>query len=731
MSPRFQRSVLLSALGLSLCGCADLTAATGDLQLPDAVATPSRLSAPTALDSPENGSLPLQNPVEIAHRAGAEGVLRGSGTFVSPPGRPARPPAASADDGTTLNFVNADIADVAKTVLGDYLKVNYVIDASVQGAITLQTSRPLRREEVLPALEQSLRLAGLAIVRKDDLFRVVPAAEATRQNGIIQVPAAALKSPGYGIEVVPLRFISAQEMQHLLEAVAPSGAILRTDSSRNLMLIAGSSQERAAILDNIDLFDVDWMSGMSFALLPLKSADAKSIVAELDQVTGGKDGPLGGLVRLTPIERMNAVLAISPQPKYLDQLRTWVDRLDRAQETSERRIFVYYVQNGRAIDMANALTKVLYGTSNEEKSASSSSYGSTAPGDVPQQLLGQLSTPAGGASAQLPAFTDRAKVGGGSDPMGASAGNGGTDSAGKQANRMRITADERNNALLILASPHDYEQLEAALMKLDIQPLQVMLEAAVAEVTLTNDLKYGLQYFFKSGSSHTITNSTSSTAAISASYPGFSYSFTNGSNIQVILSALEDVTRVDVLSSPQILVLNNESATLQVGDQVPVATQESTSTTTADAAIVNSIQYHDTGVILKVTPHVNESGQVQMDVSQEVSDVGTTTSSTLNSPTFQQRKINSTVAVQDGETIALGGMIKDSRSRERSGIPVLQDIPYVGNLFGTTTNTGTRTELLVMITPHVIQGVQKLRNLTDDLRRKLGATAPLLPVPKQ
>ena len=718
--------VLLIVAAISLSACSGLTAATGDLQLPATVAKAGSLGAPTVLDRPENGSVSLNPSSSDAGSSAGGEIYRGTGTFVGKVGHAAAPSAEKPDDGTALNFVNADIAEVAKTVLGDYLKVNYVIDASVLGAITLQTSRPLKRDEVLPALEQALRLAGLAIVRQDNLFRVVPLSEATRQNGVIQLGSVAAKTPGFGIEIVPLRFVGVQEMQHLLESVAPNGAILRADPARNLLLIAGSSQERAAILENINLFDADWMSGMSFALLPLKSADAKSIVAELNQVTGGKDGPLGGLVRLTSIERMNAVLAISPQPRYLDELRSWVNRLDRAQATSEKRIFVYYVQNGRARDLANALTKVLYGTSTEDRS--SPAAGSTAPGEVPQQLLSQLSTPSGGSTPQLPAFPDRAKVGGGTDAQDSSTGSAGSDPSGGSSNRMHITADERNNALLILALPHEYELIEAALIKLDVPPLQVMLEAAVAEVTLTNELKYGIQYFFKSGSSHTITNSNAANGSISASFPGFAYSFTSGRDIQVVLSALEDVTRVDVLSSPQILVLNNQTASLQVGDQVPIATQEATSTTTSDAPLVNSIQYHDTGVILKVTPHVNESGLVQMDVSQEVSDVGATTSSSLNSPTIQQRKINSTVAVQDGETVALGGLIKDSRSRERSGIPVLQDIPYIGNLFGTTNNSGTRTELLVMITPHVIQGVQKLRNVTDELRRKLSATVPLLPV---
>ena len=723
MSKRLCFALLVTTSSLGLASCSSLTAATGDMQLPTGVTRSSSTGEPIALDRPANGSIAL-HAQQDAVSPPEGGVLRGTGSFVVKPGRAPPLTVGAEEGGTALNFVNADIADVAKTVLGDYLKVNYIIDASVQGTITLQTSRPLKRDEVLPALEQSLRLAGLAIVRKDELYRVVPAAEATRQSGIIGVGSSAAKTPGFGIEIVPLRFIGVQEMQHLLEAVAPNGAILRADPARNMLLIAGSSQERAAILENITLFDADWMSGMSFALLPLKSADAKSIVAELNQVTGGKDGPLGGLVRLTPIERMNAVLAISPQPRYLDELRTWVDRLDRAQETSEKRIFVYYVQNGRASSLANSLTKVLYGSSGGDRSGT----GSTAPGDVPQALISQLATPSG-STPQLPAFTDRAKAGGGSDPADNTGLGSGGEFSNASSNRMHITADERNNALLILASPHDYDLIEAALMKLDVPPLQVMLEAAVAEVTLTNDLKYGIQYFFKSGSSHVITNSNAANGSVAATFPGFAYSFTSGRDIQVVLSALEDVTRVDVLSSPQILVLNNETASLQVGDQVPIATQEATSTTTSDAPLVNSIQYHDTGVILKVTPHVNESGLVQMDVSQEVSDVGATTSSSLNSPTIQQRKINSTVAVQDGETVALGGLIKDSRSKERSGIPVLQDIPYLGNLFGATNNSGTRTELLVMITPHVVQGVQKLRNVTDELRRKLAATIPLLPSP--
>jgi general secretion pathway protein D len=293
---------------------------------------------------------------------------------------------------------------------------------------------------------------------------------------------------------------------------------------------------------------------------------------------------------------------------------------------------------------------------------------------------------------------------------------------------VRITADETNNALLILASPREYAVVESALQKLDIPPLQVMLEAAVAEVTLTNDLRYGIQYFFQSGSGHQIVRSDSSSTAIVPTLPGFAYVLSSGQDIRVVLSALETITSVKVISAPKLLVLNNQTASLQVGDQVPIATQSAVSVVAAGAPVVNTIQFRDTGVILKVVPRVNEGGLVLMDVSQEVSDVTPTTSSNLNSPTIQQRKISSTVVVEDGETVALGGLITDNQQKGKDGLPLLQDIPVVGSLFRNNTEHVARTELLVLITPHVVQGVQRARSITEELRRKMPATRPLFDI---
>jgi general secretion pathway protein D len=287
---------------------------------------------------------------------------------------------------------------------------------------------------------------------------------------------------------------------------------------------------------------------------------------------------------------------------------------------------------------------------------------------------------------------------------------------------IQIVPDLRNNALVISASPEEYRQIESALRQLDVTPMQVMIEATIAEVTLTDQLRYGLQWFFHTGDSN-FTFSPLSTGAVAPIFPGFNYALTSA-NAQVILNALTQITDVKVISSPQLMVLNNETARLQIGDEVPIITQQVQSTE-ALAPVVNSIEYRDTGVILNVSPRVNAGGLVVLDIVQEVSDVVTTTTSTLDTPTIQQRQIKSTVAVQSGESVALGGLIRDGSTKGVTGLPIVSEIPVLGNLFKNTTDTQRRTELLVLITPRVAASRQDSREITEELRSRVRALAPL------
>lgn len=642
--------------------------------------------------------------------------------------------AVDAKGDITLNFVNADVKDVAKAILGDYLKVNYEIASNVQGTVTIQTSQPLTRDQVIPALDRALRLNNMALVSNDGIYDVVPIADAQKETGAIKGPGGGV-SMEYGSEVVPLRYVSAAQMQKLLDPLAPAQGIVHVDPSRNILIIDGTAEQRKTLRDDIALFDADWLAGMSFALYTPTYMDAEELARELDQVMGSSDSPIAGVVKLMPIDRLNAVLAISPQKKYLTKLQSWVDRLDRPGEGSDRKIFVYHVQNGRASDVASTLAKVLFGNNSGSQASN--------PGLVHTQPYTSSST----NSTSTPPVASTTSVGGGISTQMAAGGNqNGIQSSSNEGfsasgslhgerttNPVNITADEVNNALVVYATPREYATIEQALHQLDTQPVQVFLEAVVAEVTLTNSLKYGLQYFYQPNAQNSLTlsngaiNTGTGSLPLSQAFPGFSYMFANHSNIQVVLNALENVTHVEVISSPKIMVLNNLTATLQVGDQVPVETAQSVSTTVGDAPIVNSIEYEDTGVILKVTPRVNRGGVVMMDISQEVSAVDASVATDgVNSPTIAQRKIESSIAIQDGQTIALGGLITDDKSKGKAGLPLLQDIPILGNLFRTTNLSHDRTELIVLITPHVVDDSQKAQAITDELRRRLPSVQTIL-----
>jgi general secretion pathway protein D len=280
--------------------------------------------------------------------------------------------------------------------------------------------------------------------------------------------------------------------------------------------------------------------------------------------------------------------------------------------------------------------------------------------------------------------------------------------------------------LLIYATPSEYAVVENAVKRLDTMPIQVMLEASLAEVTLNDDLRFGLQWSAIGGDG-LMTLSEASTGAINQQFPGFSYLFTGKPDIRAVLNSIETITDVNVISSPKLLVLNNHEANLQIGDQVPITVQSSVGTINNNAPIVNSVQLRDTGVILRVTPRANKSGLVLLEIAQEVSDVVPTTSSSIDSPTIQQRKISSSVAVRDGETIALGGLIRESRTKSRGGIPLLRHIPGLGALFGSTSNNSRRTELIILITPRVMRSSQDVGATMDDLRKEFRKIRKVLP----
>jgi general secretion pathway protein D len=766
--------LLLLVLAVLLGSCSQ------DLDAPDHRPDDDRMKVEPIALLPKTGSLSAEtgaapiaaddNRLKIPPRSPV--VVPGTGSVVGPGGAgTAKPPVADTGD-ITLNFVDADIHEVVRSVLGDVLHLNYAIDPKLQSTVTVQTSRPLPREEVLPAFEEVLRASGLALVETAGLWRVVPLDEAARNatpSVVLGQGGLAEAGPTVNMRILPLKYVAAATLRETLEPFLPKGALLQVDTQRNLLIVTGAKQDLATIDNLVSSFDVNWLSAMSFAIYPLETGSPRSAVRELNTIfrTGGNAPAVGGL-RFEPLDDMNAVLVVSSQRAYLDEARRWIERLDRAGEAEQPRFYEYHVQNSRAVDLAKVMSDLL------SSGAVHTVQPQTAPGTTPIQLStpGAGGAPGGGGpTSGLPTggapssglfggspggqTSPGYQQPGGGMSIGAQPAGGLTPSSSSQSSsgsldtglgtalssgtgagdddlalpKVRIVADEKNNALVIFAKPRDYRLIEDALQRLDVVPLQVLIEATIAEVTLNDNLQYGLQWFFnKGGNQFELSNALSGKGVVSdiaGSFPGFNYVLSGG-NTNVILSALSSLTRVDVVSAPQVLVLDHQTAALQVGDQVPIISQTAQSVITADAPIVNSVQYLNTGVALQVTPRVNKSGLVTLDIDQAVSDVKNTTTSTINSPTITQRRIVTSAVMQDGETIALGGLILQNRNDGKSGIPILSDIPIVGNLFGTTSVQKGRTELLVLLTPKIVRNAAEARTMTNELRTRLNSISNFL-----
>ena len=646
----------------------------------------------------------------------------------------------------SFDFVDTDVREIVAQVLGTILHVNYTIDPAVRGTATLRTVNPLTRARVLPALQAVLAQAGAAIVQSGGLYRVTTMANAAAAPGIATGGVA-------GSTVVPLRFASADDLAKLLQPYAGATGRVTPDGGRNALLISGDPGTREALLNLVQAFDIDVLAGQSYALFPVSSGTAKDFATALSEaMRSGQGGALASVVRVVPMERINSVLVVSGQPRYIDDARRVYGLVEKARRQTVRGWNVFYLQNSKSNDIAYVLQQAFTpsrvtavpsaraaGTSARRQNGNNGFNGGGGGGGGGigggggsggglRSAGGSLGGGggAGGFGAapdtQPPASQNPANpLLGGLDPGGgAGGGGGGTPEA--ETNTIRIIPNAENNAILVYATPQERDTIEAMLHKIDILPLQVRIDAVIAEVTLTDNLAYGTQFFFKGGGINGALNFSPPGAAANAllnTLPGF---VLNGAqNANYALSALQNVTTVKVLSSPQLMVLDNESARLQVGNLVPYLTSSSQSTIAANAAIINSVDYRETGVIMEVTPRVNSGGLVTLDISQEVSDVdaASTAASAIQSPTFLERNVRSRVVVQDGQTVGLAGLIRDSSSRNNGGIPWLKDVPILGLLAGTQNNTRARTELLVLVTPHVVHDQRDARALTEDLRDQL------------
>lgn len=745
---------------------------------PEDAATPSpRIEqSPERSVRPESGArkaLPASAPVAVKdavaparkeqdkHNTSSSHLFPGNDNLFKRDTAPKVDPMLASGEMVSLNFENISVGSLASALLGDLLKLNYTIDAGSDVVVSLHTRQPLPRSQVLDVLDTVLLPHDLAIVRDGaGVYHVTKRAVTAGSRPV--VASGRIKDlAGAGSVIVPLNHIAAAEMAKILAPLAPRESIVYVDTLRNLIVLQGSKAQLNGWLEMVDAFDVDFLAGMSLGVFVLENASV-SVVRETLQAMLSADGaadpfvggagtpsaapgsaaalapglrassgvgaqggqissPLSGLVRIIPVERLNALVVVTPRSQILGQVETWIRRLDRPMDALEANLFVYPVQNGSAIHMAEMLNALFGGNANQSKPG-------VAAGSAPTQFSqAPLNSSVGSSSGSKTASTSMGAAPSMPQPLAGSSGTA-SPTVSQLDGNVRVVADEKRNALLIRAPRTEYRRIEQALRELDKAPTQVLIEASIVEVSLTGNLSYGVEWYLQNnlGSGHegaALLNLRKSDA-IGATQPAFSYTVSNGvGTVRATLNALAEKSQLRVLSNPTVLVLDNHNATIQVGNQQPVKS----STTSSGTLVTESITYKDTGVMLSVTPSVNAGGLITMDIMQQVTDVGEIDAATQQR-NFLTRQIQSKIAVRSGEPVVLGGLIRENATSGSTGVPLLSEIPVLGALFGKNSTNSNRTELLVLLTPRALENDDQLRSASLELRQRMRSVAAQLPL---
>ena len=699
-------------------------------------------------------------------------IIRGTDRVVASPKRTA-PITGPANQ---FRFEDAPVAEVANVILRDIVGVNYVLHPPLSGTVTLATRGRVSADEAMTLLESALYANGMLLARDSRGVYHVGRPEALK--GVVAAPRQVTSGPlpaGFGAVIVPLKFIGANEMAAILKPLLPAEALVRADTVRNLLVLVGTRSQAEGWLDLVNTFDVDLLKGMSVGVFPLKYASVREMQEALRVVIGNADGASGaagvpagaaagtpppqaagqppaavasplppalnGALRIVPIERLNSIMVVTPRASYLDTARDWIERLDQPSGNSkEPELRVYAVQNGSAMHLAEVMNGLFGAPAAPGATGATGVAPGLGAGSVNSGLGGGLGGGAGGFGGGAGGFGvgGAGAMGGGFGGVGFAGGalnqpfasTGGATQAGAAQRTASVTAvnlggdtrviaDNLNNVVLIYSTAADFRKIEATLKRLDVPATQVLIEVSLIEVTLNDDLNYGVQWAFSdspgNGYSGRGVLSRAAGGLLAGATPGFSYTLTNSlGDVRATLNLLAQKTQVKVISSPSLMVLDNHTATIGIGNQIPIV---SSTTITTGGLATSSVQYKDIGTQLAVTPSVTAGNVVTMRLNQSLTDLGS--ASGTAQPTFLQRQITSKVAVRSGETLVLGGLISDSSTAKKEGIPLLQDIPVVGNLFGTNGRAGTRTELLVIITPRVVRSDQEARDVGREMRDRM------------
>jgi len=657
--------------------------------------------------------------------------------------------------GVTLKFDNADIYEVIQVVLGEVLKLDYVIDPTVQGRVTLKSTGAISMADIYSTLETALAASNISIVRQGKIYKVLRDTNAVRDSGI---------GPGVGpassvMQIIPLQFVQANQLANTLRGFVGAQAAITNDPSNRYLIVVDKAANVEKIVEMVKTLDSDYVSQVQIKLIPLAHSEAADVAKELDAIfkTSGilnRPGTDANKTYFLPVARMNAVMVAAANPALLQTAEQWIKTLDAEPRNGLGSfVHVYPVANGNAANLASLVTQIFGGSAPTQNnantgasglpSASGTAFGST--GGAAGSNAGLAGAATGGTNNQNNSSAARTIERGNTPSQGT------TGTAPGLGGSVQVIADTETNTLIVRASPQDYQQVRKVLERLDASPRQVMVQVMVAEVTLTDALQYGVEWWIKSalttggkswpgflgldgaigttGVNTAVGGSTTSvvgaTPRVTGTSTGLNYAvFGSAGQVIGLLNVLGRDTNVNILSAPHVLASDGKVAKIEVGSEVPVITQTvstpSSGLLTNSFSTSNSVQYRPTGILLEVKPSITSTGRLTLSISQEVSSLGDQLDAGgAKYPSFLKRKVTTDATIEDGKTILLAGLIENRTENGVVGVPVLKDIPIVGGLFGTTSKTKTKTELLISITPYIINNREEADRLAGSFQESL------------
>jgi len=630
---------------------------------------------------------------------------------------PARPPETRSAPGVVFNFDNADIYEVIR-VMAEIMKINYIIDPRVKGVVNIRTAGQVSTEEVFPIFQSILRLNGATAVKKDNLYEIVPFGDAKKLS-ISPVdriePGRSIPEGRFIIQIISLKYIPVTEVSKILKPFLTDGADIVEHPPHNILILGDIASNIKKALDIIALFDLDIFTDLRVRIYPILNADVTEIAKEVERIFSSfevsvKSGRGVGIT-FTPISRINSLLVVSSIPSIFEKVEGWLKELDRTPaEGTKLSVFVYHVQNMKAKDLGEVL-KQIYVAPKDKKA------------DFKEKVV-EPALPRGVRPAPTPAPAPKEEA-----------------TTAVPEGEINIVVDETNNALVIRAFARDYQTILETVKKLDIYPRQVLIEVLLADILLKDETEFGIdfvEYLDKGKWQQTI--NFGPFPSLGKAGPGITYSIIEeAGRFSAAIKAAANLGRLKVLTSPHLLASNNKEAKIQIGTSEPILTNTYTSTgvgtsVTPTGFVEGTIEYKDIGTIITVTPRISDGGLVTMELSIEESSLDSRTlgrkdvsntagvsgaTSSFSVPAFNKTTAKTVLSIKEGQTIAIGGLIRNSKGVSRRGLPILNKIPIIGFLFGSDTDSYERRELILLLTPHIITDHIQSKTVTDEFREKI------------